>query len=121
MTTKLYVANLTFRTTERDLERLFREYGKVESARLATDRETGRSRGFGFVEMGDAQEAEAAIAGLHGKEIQGRDLIVQAYRPKEGGDRPRRPAPKKPARPPRERKRRPPALGSRLRKPPPPK
>ncbi len=116
MSKKLYVANFDFRTTDHDLSRLFAEYGSVESAQVARDRATKRSRGFGFVEMSADGEAAAAIAGLNGKEVQGRPLLVQEYRPKEQGDRPRRQAPR-PKRTVRERKKRPPALGSRLRKP----
>jgi cold-inducible RNA-binding protein len=121
MNKKLYIANFTFGMTERDLERLFKEYGTVESAQIAKDRETGRSRGFGFVEMSTEQEAQAALTGLAGRAIQGRDLIVQEYQMKEEGTGPRRPPPRPAApRPPRavrEPKRHAPPLGSRLRKP----
>ncbi len=83
---KLYVGNLTYSTTASDLEQLFGAFGKVESAQVIADRDTGRSKGFGFVEMGSDQEAQAAIAGLNGKEIDGRALTVNEARPKtEGG------------------------------------
>jgi RNA recognition motif-containing protein len=85
---KLYVGNLTFETTTGDLEQLFGAYGTVQSAQVITDRDTGRSKGFGFVEMGSDQEAQAAIAALSGKEVNGRSLTVNEARPKtEGGGR----------------------------------
>jgi RNA recognition motif-containing protein len=87
----IYVGNLSFDTTERDLEAAFAAYGSVSTARLATDRDTGRARGFGFVEMASADEAKAAIEGLNGKELQGRTLTVNEARPREprqgGGNR----------------------------------
>jgi RNA recognition motif-containing protein len=79
----IYVGNLNFNTTERDLEAAFAAYGTVSSARIATDRDTNRPRGFGFVEMPNQAEAEAAIAGLNGKELQGRTLTVNEARPRE--------------------------------------
>ncbi len=79
----IYVGNLSFDTTERDLENAFLSYGEVQSARIATDRDTNRPRGFGFVEMANQTEAEAAIAGLNGKELQGRTLTVNEARPRE--------------------------------------
>jgi cold-inducible RNA-binding protein len=79
----IYVGNLSFDTTERDLENAFLSYGEVQSARIATDRDTNRPRGFGFVEMANQAEAEAAIAGLNGKELQGRTLTVNEARPRE--------------------------------------
>jgi len=79
----IYVGNLSFDTTERDLETAFASYGEVQSARIATDRDTNRPRGFGFVEMANQTEAEAAIAGLNGKELQGRTLTVNEARPRE--------------------------------------
>ena len=79
----IYVGNLSFDTTERDLETAFAGYGEVQSARLATDRDTNRPRGFGFVEMANQTEAESAIAGLNGKELQGRTLTVNEARPRE--------------------------------------
>jgi cold-inducible RNA-binding protein len=86
----IYVGNLSFDTNERDLEAAFASYGSVSSARVATDRDTNRSRGFGFVEMGNAAEAQAAIAGLNGTDLQGRTLTVNEARPREergGGNR----------------------------------
>ncbi len=79
----IYVGNLSFQTTERDLEDAFSGYGEVQSARIAIDRDTNRSRGFGFVEMANQAEAEAAIAGLNGKDLQGRTLTVNEARPRE--------------------------------------
>ncbi len=80
---KLYVGNLPFRVNSSDLEQLFSEFGAVQSALVVEDRETGRSRGFGFVEMGSAAEAQAAIDGLHDREYQGRRLTVNEARPRE--------------------------------------
>ena len=85
MSKKLYVGNLAFGTTEADLRALFGEYGTVTSASVVTDRETGRSRGFGFVEMEDG--AEAAIAATNMASFQGRNLTVNEAKPRE--DRPR--------------------------------
>jgi RNA recognition motif-containing protein len=82
---KLYVGNLSFNTTEDELAQLFAEFGSVGRASVVTDRETGRSRGFGFVEMGSDTEAKAAIGGLDGKVVQGRTLQVNVARPREGG------------------------------------
>jgi cold-inducible RNA-binding protein len=79
----IYVGNLSFDTTERDLETAFAGYGAVTSARIATDRDTGRARGFGFVEMANRSEAQAAITGLNGKEMQGRSLVVNEARPRD--------------------------------------
>jgi RNA recognition motif-containing protein len=79
----IYVGNLSFDTSERDLEAAFAGYGAVTSARIATDRDTNRPRGFGFVEMANQAEAQAAIAGLNGKELQGRTLTVNEARPRE--------------------------------------
>jgi cold-inducible RNA-binding protein len=79
----IYVGNLSFDTSESDLERAFAAYGAVASARIATDRETGRARGFGFVEMTDKAEAQAAIAALNGKDLQGRTLNVNESRSRE--------------------------------------
>jgi cold-inducible RNA-binding protein len=84
----IYVTNLAYTTTEEELSQLFEPYGSVESVRIITDRETGRSRGFGFVEMPDATEARAAIAGLNGTALGGRALTVDEARPREG-QRPR--------------------------------
>lgn len=82
---KLYVGNLPYSTTEEDLRSLFSQYGTVESVAVITDRDTGRSKGFGFVEFGDDGEARAAIQGLSGQEFSGRALTVNEARPKTGG------------------------------------
>jgi len=87
---KLYVGNLSYDTSDSDLQRLFEEFGTVESAQVISDRETGRSKGFGFVEMGSDQEAQAAISALNGKEVGGRALTVNEAKPREergGGGR----------------------------------
>jgi RNA recognition motif-containing protein len=85
---KLYVGNLTYGVTDAALEQMFAAHGTVESAQVIMDRDTGRSKGFGFVEMKTDQEAQAAIAGLNGKEMEGRKLTVNEARPKaEGGGR----------------------------------
>lgn len=82
MSTNLYVGNLTFGTTNADLENLFAEFGNVERAQVITDRDTGRSRGFGFVEMGSSEEAEKAISSLDGKNVDGRQLTVNVAKPR---------------------------------------
>ena len=82
---KIYVGNLAYGVTDGDLEQLFGAHGTVQSAQVIMDRDTGRSKGFGFVEMGSDQEAQAAIAALNGKEVDGRALTVNEARPKEGG------------------------------------
>ena len=85
---KLYVGNLSYDVTDSDLSTMFAAHGTVESAQIIMDRDTGRSKAFGFVEMGSDQEAQAAIAGLNGKESGGRALTVNEARPKtEGGGR----------------------------------
>jgi RNA recognition motif-containing protein len=85
---KLYVGNLTYGVTDSTLEQMFAAYGTVQSAQVIMDRDTGRSKGFGFVEMKSDQEAQAAIAGLNGKEVEGRALTVNEARPRtEGGGR----------------------------------
>lgn len=76
MSTNIYVGNLTFDTTSADLETLFANHGSVEKAQVITDRDTGRSRGFGFVEMSSSEEANAAISALNGHNVDGRDLTV---------------------------------------------
>lgn len=76
MSSNLYVGNLTFNTTTADLETLFSEYGEVTRAQVISDRDTGRSRGFGFVEMATDDAAKAAIGALNGKNVDGRDLTV---------------------------------------------
>jgi RNA recognition motif-containing protein len=81
----IYVGNLTFDMSEEALRTAFTEYGEVTTARIITDRETGRSRGFGFVEMATNSEAEAAIQGLNGKDVDGRALTVNEAKPKESG------------------------------------
>jgi len=81
----IYVGNLPYRTSDEDLSTLFAPYGEVESARVITDRETGRSRGFGFVEMADEEQALAAIEGLNGADFQGRPLTVNQARPRTAG------------------------------------
>ena len=81
MSTKIYVGNLSFNTSSQDLTELFSSSGTVESASVVEDRETGRSRGFGFVEMSSSSEAEAAIAALNGKEVDGRELKVNEAKP----------------------------------------
>jgi RNA recognition motif-containing protein len=80
---KLYVGNLTYGTTDSTLTQLFEAHGTVQSAQVIMDRETGRSKGFGFVEMGSDAEAQAAIAALNGKEIDGRSLTVNEAKPRE--------------------------------------
>ena len=84
---KLYVGNLTFDVTNSALEQMFAAHGTVQSAQVIMDRDTGRSKGFGFVEMGSDREAQAAIAGMNGQMVDGRALTVNEARPKE--DRPR--------------------------------
>jgi RNA recognition motif-containing protein len=83
MATKLYVGNLSYGMTDASLRTLFATYGNVQSAQVIMDRDTGRSKGFGFVEMGDAQSGQAAIAGLNGKDVDGRSLTVNEARPRE--------------------------------------
>ena len=85
MGTKLYVGNLSFSVGDSDLEKLFSAYGSVRSAQVIKDRYSGQSKGFGFVEMGSNQEAQAAIAALNGKDIEGRTLTVNEARPREEG------------------------------------
>jgi RNA recognition motif-containing protein len=83
MSMKIYVGNLAYQTTSEDLEQLFSQSGEVESAVVIQDRETGRSRGFGFVEMVNPEEGEAAIEALNGADFQGRSLTVNEARPRE--------------------------------------
>jgi cold-inducible RNA-binding protein len=82
MSTNLYVGNLSFQTSTSQLEGLFAPFGEVTSANVVTDRETGQSRGFGFVEMKTSDQANSAISGLNGKEIDGRDLKVNVAKPR---------------------------------------
>ena len=99
MSTKLYVGSLPYSTTEQQLHDLFAQYGSVQSAKVITDRYTGQSRGFGFVEMATGEEAQKAIAALNGSNLGGRTLVVNEARPQEkrpfggggggGGDRDR--------------------------------
>jgi RNA recognition motif-containing protein len=87
---KLYVGNLAFTTSSQDLQELFAQAGTVESASVVEDRDTGRSRGFGFVEMSSKEEGEAAISQFNGKEVNGRALNVNEAKPREnrgGGGR----------------------------------
>ena len=89
MSMKLYVGNLSFQTSSSDLQELFGQAGTVESASVVEDRDTGRSRGFGFVEMSSKEEGQAAIAQFNGKEVNGRALNVNEAKPREdrGGNR----------------------------------
>ncbi|RME81336.1 MAG: RNA-binding protein [Zetaproteobacteria bacterium] len=89
MATNIYVGNISYRATEQDLVDLFSAYGEVASARIITDRDTGRSRGFGFVEMQDDAAAREAIEALNGAEHLGRRIVVNEARARE--QRPRRP------------------------------
>jgi RNA recognition motif-containing protein len=86
---KLYVGNLSYETTDANLEAMFAAFGTVQSVQIIMDRDTGRSKGFGFVEMGSDAEAQAAIAGLSGKQVGGRSLTVNEAKPREdrGGGR----------------------------------
>jgi RNA recognition motif-containing protein len=83
MSMKLYVGNLSFQTSSSDLQELFSQAGTVESASVVEDRDTGQSRGFGFVEMASREEGEAAIQQLNGKEVGGRNLNVNEAKPRE--------------------------------------
>ena len=86
---KLYVGNLNYGVTDADLEAMFAAHGTVQSAQVIMDRDTGRSKGFGFVEMGSDQEAQAAVAALNGQDSGGRALTVNEAKPREdrGGSR----------------------------------
>ena len=83
MGNKLYVGNLPYSFRDQDLEQTFSQYGAVNSAKVMMERDTGRSKGFGFVEMGSDAEAQAAIQGTHGQNFGGRDLVVNEARPME--------------------------------------
>jgi len=85
MAKKIFVGNLSFQITETDLSNMFGEIGRVESVQIITDRDTGRSKGFGFVQMTDDAAADKAIAQLNGKEINGRNLTVNEARPMQKG------------------------------------
>ena len=89
MAKKLYVGNLSYNVSSSDLEKLFAAFGPVESAEVIADRDSGRSKGFGFVQMGSDQAAQAAIQGLNGKDHDGRPLTVNEAKPREerGGGR----------------------------------
>ena len=87
----IFVGNLAFTTTEQDLRQLFEPYGTVETTRIMTDRETGRARGFGFVEMPDDRAAQTAIDALNGTSLAGRALTVNEARPRESRREPRQP------------------------------
>ncbi len=78
----IFVGNLSFNTSEDELRQLFEAYGQVERVSILTDRDTGRSRGFGFVEMSNSEEGEKAIAGLNGSQVGGRTINVNEARPK---------------------------------------
>ena len=81
MSKKLFVGNLSFQTTESDINQAFAGYGPVESVSIITDRDTGRSKGFGFVEMADSGDADKAISALNGSQLDGRSLTVNEARP----------------------------------------
>lgn len=83
MAMKLYVGGLAYSVTEQELEALFAEHGKVTSVAVIKDRDTGQSKGFGFVEMADNMEAKAAMAALNGKDVSGRSILVNEARPQE--------------------------------------
>jgi RNA recognition motif-containing protein len=82
---KIYVGNLTYGVNSSDLQQMFEEFGTVQSAQVIMDRDSGRSKGFGFVEMSSDDEAQAAIGALNGKNVDGRNLTVNEARPREGG------------------------------------
>ena len=86
----IFIGNLAFTATEAEVRQLFEAYGAVERVQIITDRETGRPRGFGFVEMPDTTEAQAAIAGLQGTAVKGRTLNINEARPREERDESRR-------------------------------
>jgi len=83
MGNKLYVGNLPYSYTDTDMERAFSAFGAVNSAKVIMDRDSGRSKGFGFVEMSSPAEANAAIQGLHGQDVGGRDMVVNEAKPME--------------------------------------
>ncbi len=89
MAKKLYVGNLSYGVTDSALEQMFSAHGSVKSAQVIMDRDTGRSKGFGFVEMTNDQEANAAIAALNGQQVDGRSLTVNEARPREARGGPR--------------------------------
>ncbi|MDH5709538.1 MAG: RNA-binding protein [Hylemonella sp.] len=83
MSNKLYVGNLSYSVRDDDLQQKFSEFGSVQSAKVMMDRDSGRSKGFGFVEMGSDAEAQAAIRGMNGQSVDGRDIVVNEARPME--------------------------------------
>jgi len=83
MSSKLYVGNLSYSVRDDDLQQKFGEFGSVQSAKVMMDRDSGRSKGFGFVEMSSPAEAEAAIRGMNGQNVDGRDMVVNVARPME--------------------------------------
>lgn len=83
MSVKLYVGNLAFNTTEQDLQEQFSQYGQIRSTSIITDRDTGRSRGFAFIELDSKESALAAIQALNGRELDGRALTVNEAKPRE--------------------------------------
>ena len=83
MGNKLYVGNLAYSVRDESLQQSFSQFGSVTSAKVMMDRDTGRSKGFGFVEMGSVEAAQAAIRGMHGKSVDGRALVVNEARPRE--------------------------------------
>jgi cold-inducible RNA-binding protein len=85
MAKKLYVGNLAYGVTDSDLKTMFGAHGTVQSAQVIMDRDTGRSKGFGFVEMANDKEAQAAIAALNGQQSDGRSLTINEAKPREGG------------------------------------
>ena len=87
MSQKIYVGNLPYSVTNADLQHNFSEFGEVVSASVMTDRDSGRSKGFGFVEMGSATQAQAAIDGLNGQSVSGRALVVNLARPRDDNAR----------------------------------
>ncbi len=87
MATKLFVGSLSYQATDDDLKAAFDAVGQVVSAKVITDRDTGRSKGFGFVEMSTEEEAQAAVKQLNGKEIAGRPIVVNEARPQENRER----------------------------------
>ncbi len=85
----IFIANLNFKVQSEKLQEIFEEYGEVSSAKIVFDRETGRSKGFGFVEMPNDDDAKRAIEDLDGVEIEGKTIVVKIAKPREEGDRPR--------------------------------
>jgi RNA recognition motif-containing protein len=88
MSSKLYVGGLPYSVTDGQLEEIFSEHGSVQSARVISDKFTGQSRGFGFVEMGSSEEAQKAMEALNGTQLEGRTLVVNEARPQENRPRP---------------------------------